>query len=365
MGIPREIGRELRWQLAWEYSFGPAVSDTPETAAPASYAHHVPVETGQRFAILDSRTGEAVAAGLKTEVFHASSQAMINQAADAPRWAVQSWDGRMLRVVPRRGIPRLHGVNLLQFSEESVVYGDRVTGGERWELDLPKNATVYDLAQNSAGETWFSVGTLEGTVLLAAGSAGSDREWRHTVERVPPTANISTIYGIAVAARENSENDTALPPSVHLVHGFNPQVVSRLDFGEGGTVDRVEIDRISQEYASRGPRRLFFLEQELLVTGLNGALFVARSDDDSTATIPLPGLLDLSGIGRAQNGLVVATGRGEQGPVILSGTANLTTIASWELADELTHSMVHARSPSESTVIVQHDDQVVGLELTL
>lgn len=365
MGIPREIGREFHWQVVWEHSFGPGVPNAPETVPFPSTRDYVPVETDSRFVILDSRTGEAVAGGLKTEVFHASSQAMINQASEAPRWAVQSWQGRMLRVVPRRGAPRLHGATLLQFSEDSMAYGDVVTTGEQWQLELPKNSTVYDLAQDAAGEPWFAVGTLEGTVLLS-GAAGSDREWRHTVEVNSNTAAIPPVYGIALAAPESSSHPAdPIPPSVYLVHGLDPQVVSRLDFRVDGTTDRVEIAQIPEDHVIRGPRPLFQLEQDLLVTGLNGALLVVRFDDDNVSTIGVPGLLDLSGIGRATSDLVVATGGGRRGALIVSGTENMSSIALWELEDQSIESMVHERSATESVVIVQQDERLLALELTL
>lgn len=365
MGIPREIGRESRWQVAWEQTVDSSATVTTESAPSEADTDYFPAETDRRFALLDSATGTVVAAGLKTDVFHASSQAMINQATEAPRWAVQSWEGRMLRVVPRRGVPQLHGETLLQFSDDSMVYGDSVTSGEQWEATLPKNPTVYDLAHDSAGDAWFAVGTLEGTVLLTAGGAGFDGEWRHTLELDAQEQATTGIYGIAVAASRSRSDTSARPPSVHLLHGLNHQALSRLDFRADGTADRVEIGRISEEYATRGPRKLISLGEDLLVTALKGALFVLQSGDQRTSTIPVPALVDLSGIGRSPNSLVVATGHGERGPIILSGTANLSTVAPWELSDSSLQAAVHRRSTSESTVVVQRDDRLVGLELTL
>ena len=365
MGIPREIGREARWRVAWEQTLDSAATDTTNAAPTEADSGFFPVETDRRFALLDSATGTVVAAGLKTDVFHASSQAMINQATEAPRWAVQSWEGRMLRVVPRRGVPQLHGETLLQFSDGSNVYGNSVTSGKQWEAALPKNPTVYDLAHDSAGDAWLAVGTLEGTILLTAGDARSNGEWRHTLELERQVQATTGIYGIAVAVSGSRGDTSPRLPTVYLLHGLNQQTLSRLDFRTDGTANRVEIGRIPDEYATRGPRKLLQLREDLLVAALNGALFVLESGDGRVLTISVPSLVDISGIARATDSLVVVTGSGERGPIILSGTADMSMVAPWKLADESIQATVHGRTNSGSIVVVQRDDRLIGLELTL
>ncbi|MEX2443365.1 MAG: hypothetical protein WD492_07160 [Alkalispirochaeta sp.] len=362
MGIPREIGREHRWVVAWEHTLDSEVADTATETLAESSKLYFPVETARRFFLVNSYTGDVIVTGFKTDVFLASSRAMVNQSADAPRWAVQSWDGRMLRVVRRRGIPQLHGATLLQFDSESTVYGDLVTNGEQWHLDLPRNPTVYHLADDGAGTQWFAVGTVGGTVVVTDGPGG--KEWVYTREFEPDTATTPAIYGIHVAATERSADPVLRLPSVYIVHSLAPQAVTRLDLEDTGEVAEVGIGEIPDEYAGPGPRSIVQLGQDLLVVGLDGALFVARLRTEDHTTIPVTGLSSLYGLGRADNDLVVATGTGKTGSVIIVGAPDMSKIAHWELSDGSSKAWVYDRTLSESIVVVQHNRRLVGLEMS-
>jgi hypothetical protein len=361
MGVPREIGREFRWIVTWDHLIDAEESSVDAQSAVESSLRYFPAETDRHFSLIDGDTGNAVASGLKTQVFHASPHAMINQAIDAPRWAVQSWDGSMLRVVPRRGTPRLHGATLLQFASTAVVYGDVVTTGERWRMDLPQNPTVYDLVDDVSGGDWFAVGTLGGAVAVTDG----EREWDYVGESGPSNAEVSAIYGIRMVSDGRSAATMADRPSVYILHNLDPQLVSRLDFAEAGGGTLTQIGEVSGDFAVRGPRRLLELGENVLVIGLKDALYVARPRDAASATIPVAGMRELTGIGRSRGSLAIATANGRSGSFVLVGAPDMTEVAYWELADGSSLAWTSDLSPSASIVVVQQDNRLVGLEIGL
>ncbi|HKK49534.1 MAG TPA: hypothetical protein VJ932_10585, partial [Alkalispirochaeta sp.] len=334
---------------------------------------YVLVESPRRFATLHTETGAPRAVGLKTEMFHASSHALINQAADAPQWAVQSWDGDMLQVVPRRGVPRLHGNTLLQFSGDTTVYGDVITSGERWATDLLQNSTVYHSTADSSGTNWLAVGTIDGRVLITDGPGG--REWIYPGPTVG-AGHPSPVYGVHVAFpdQNNDESDeSSLLPDVFVVHGMSPQMVSRIELTGTGTgtgsstraTESVTIGEIPEAYAGRAPQNVTVMSSGHLVVGLHGGLFVADLAADEVVTVSIPELTSLSGIGRLPNGVVIGAGTGQGRALIMVGESSLTSRAYWELADRSLRAQVAGPAPSGTRVIVQTNDRVIGLEITL
>ena len=367
MGFPREIGREFRWEVAWEHTMDGALSRSGREVIADAPDAYVVVESARRFALIHAASGEPRAAGLKTEMFRASPQAFINQAPDAPRWAVQSWNGDMLRVVPRRGVPRLHGDTLLQFDNGQTVYGDVVTSGERWSTDLPQNSTVYHSTEDSNGTKWLAVGTIDGTVLVTDGPGG--REWAFSADVTGSEDHNSPVYGVHVARVDHTNVELPQLPVVFVVQGMRPQTVNRIELIDGdpnpGETSSTDIGEIPAEFAERAPHTLTVLNSGHLIVGLKGGLFVADLDTDDFVTVPIPELRSLSDVGGVTNGLVIATGTGESGSVIMVGNSDLSAIAYWELADASPRAQVGGGAPVGNRIVVQQDDRVIGLEITL
>ncbi len=367
MGFPREIGRELRWKVAWEHTMEGVLSRSGREVFADTTDAYVVVESARRFALIHAASGEARAAGLKTDMFLASSQALINQATDAPRWAVQSWDGDMLRVIPRRGVPRLHGETLLQFDNGQTVYADVVTSGERWSIDLPQSAAVYHLSTDPDGTSWLALGTIDGRVLITDGPGG--RLWTYEGDVNGDGDHNSTVYGVYVAHPDQNSSESSRLPAVFAVQGTNPQMVNRIELTENdsgpGETRATTIGEIPAGYAGRAPQVLTVMESGHLIVGLRGGFLVADPDTDELVTVSIPELKALSHVGGVTNRLLVATGTSEGRAVIVGAESDLSAIAYWELADGSVSAQVGGGASSGKRVVLVQDDRVIGIEMTL
>lgn len=363
MGVPREVGRELRWEVAWEHTLGSADGSSRGSSTISDPSAHVPLESSRRFSLIHAADGEPRATGLKTEVFQASPQALINQADDVPRWAVQSWDGDILQVVPRRGIPRLRGDTLLQFDNESKVYGDVVTSGEQWVVDLPQNATVYDVAVDATGTHWFAVGSIDGRVLITDGVGG--REWVYSTDSSGDAGFTPTVYGIHIARVDQPTSEPGDAPAVYIIQGTSPQTVRRIELLEGGETTAAVIGEIADAHVGKRPQTILGVRSDLLVAGARGGLFVADLGADRSLTVPVAGLSGLSGVGQSRDRLVMVAATGYEGPLIIVGASDFSAIASWELDDPSLRVQVAGGGPVGDRLLVQDNDHVVGLEISL
>ena len=265
-GVPRDAGREVALHVRWERHLGDAV---PGISGDSSASDRtVVVSSSDRFALLDGADGAVRAGGIRTDVFTASSAGFINQSSSVPRWAVQSWAGDILSIVPNRGDPHLRDTILAQFSGDGTVWVEDIETGNEYLVDLPPDSTVYDLTLRSGGEPWIAAGSLRGELLVAG---PDDEEPNATTEGNAQSSNQTPggvtvddddfFASLALASGTSEESDLSralgaltaaidveIPPTSSSKHLW------RFEEGQGGPFEEREgPERIIDDFAGSSP----------------------------------------------------------------------------------------------------------------
>ena len=354
-GVPRDAGREVALHVRWERHLGDAV---PGISGDSSASDRtVVVSSSDRFALLSVADGAVRAGGIRTDVFTASSAGFINQSSSVPRWAVQSWAGDILSIVPNRGDPHLRDTILAQFSGDGTVWVEDIETGNEYLVDLPPDSTVYDLTLRSGGEPWIAAGSLRGELLVA----GPDDEvrWRRTFRFSPYADQAPVVYAVRFAPWD-SENRR---PRLLALQGLNPQQLLLAETADAGMMDVESVATVPDRFAVRWPASIEVDRLGRVVVGLRGAVLIAAPDSDEVDFLEIPGALTLDGVVEGAAETTVLATSGLDGAIVTVTDGALTTASHWSFPGVRVAAI--RDDPDAGLVVLQTGESIVALEARL
>jgi len=352
--IPVVYSDELHWTLAWERSLLP-----PDTGQERSGEGAIPVvvTTDRGFVRLDARNGDLLASGLRADVFTAGDRWFVNQRADAPRWAVQRWDGGAAQFFDASGVPRIEGTYLVEELpsggivgsplEPSVQPGEIILGGA-------DGVVTYDIC-TSCEPPILIRGSLFGAVEI--GRPGETGRVVHRVPAEPFGGDVPIVYGVSVFSDDRYV----------VVSGIDPQTVSLIssetDDAGGATAEgtvTTDLLEVPREMTVRHPIASVMVGGNLVIPLVDGLVVV--SEDSAEIVRDIPGGFSVLGGGIWGATLLLGGNAGEDGAVALISRERPGTTV-WRWSGAILSDIVDV--DSTPTVVLRGDDSVIALEFGL
>jgi hypothetical protein len=350
--LPREAGRELHLAVRWDLSLDgrPVPADIAVESEPETFI----ARTEGRFALVETDSGRPLVTGLRPPIFEAATVGFIGQSSDAPRWAVQSWDGRMITTANRFGVPRLHDALLLQFGEDHRVFLSSLDGTLSGEFFLPEGATVYDLTRTPDGVVYLAAGAVDGT--LSVVSSASSLAWSHQFDFQRYSGESPVVYSLSFLAG----NPDAVPRLL-VVQGLHPQRVLLAELREDGTIGIEPVFTVPTEQSVRWPTTIHVDEDGHVVIPLLGSVAMADTETEGIRLLSVPGSTAVVGALSLAGGRRLIAGERRGGAYLLIDEESRDTTVTWPLPG-LSAAHVAADAP---LVVVRRGDRFLGVEVTL
>jgi hypothetical protein len=350
--LPREVGRELHLEVRWDLSLDDETV-LPDGAIDGESETFV-ARTERRFALVESRSGRPLTGGLRPPIFEASAAGFIGQSSEAPRWAVQSWDGRMIMTVSRYGVPRLHDLLLLQFGADHRVFLASLDGTLNGEFSLPEGATVYDLTRSAEGVVYLAAGTVDGTVTVE--SSASSLAWSHQFDFQRYSGESPVVYSLSFLP-----GDAAAVPRLLLVQGLHPQRVLLAELREDGTMRIEPVFTVPGDQSVRWPTTMHPDDDGHVVIPFLGVIAMADSETEGIRLLSVSGSTGVAGTTPVAGDRRLIAGTRRSGAYLLVDEEARSTTVIWSLPGV---SVTHVAAGS-SLVVLQQGDRFVGVEVTL
>ena len=283
--VPRDVGREAALRVAWQTSL-----ESVSPASPEADRQPVPVQTNRRYAFLDPRSGMVLSTGLKAEVFAAASNRYVNQAASAPRWAVQSWDGRLLDSVERIGPPYLKGDFLIQWRypepfQTGLLRIDQLSSSRIWTVPTLAYLSATDVVATEDGAV-LAMASLTGDIELVQFSRSSDpRRWYYHQEPRGSESSPMPVYAVTFLNGE----------TVAAVDGLDPQVVLVFELGSAGELNLLTSRTVPEGREVRWTTQTVVGPQGRGWIALNGAIAAGLGGQEA-AVVEVPGTVAITAV---------------------------------------------------------------------
>ena len=321
-GVPREVGRETRLALLWQRSMEDQASSGIDGVLGAEDV--IPVHTEERYALLDGESGVLLKRGLTADVFTASSGGFINQVKDTPRWAVQTWDGGVMGIIRRQGVPRLHGRLVVQFGPHNELSITDAATQEEWGMRGSEDGTAYDVLDRrgptsgnvrpSGAGVWIAVGSLRGNVVIA--EATEERRWVHEFAFQRHMGRSPVVYGVRFAPAPEG-----FAARVLVVQGKRPQRLMAVDVSDAGDVVETTLLTIPAAREVHWPVGIVVDATGRVAVGVDGAVIMVdpRQPQQPPLIVPLNGVTGTTGVVAGAHGYDVVAGPARQGAYLLVG----------------------------------------------
>ncbi len=211
--IPREAGRERSLRTAWVTAVPSSAISGTSNLQPGDLI----LPRGRTWMTIDPETGEIRAAGLRADRFSGDLSGFINQPRTSISWALQEWDGNVIRFVENRGVPQISGDLFLQFADDYVSISSIEDGRP---VDLPTGVRTTALASRTIDGvgSFVARGSVRGEIALYRYESGSLIE----VGAIDADLKgIGPIYALAIDTRTDDQERTQAV--VAAMVGQNPQ----------------------------------------------------------------------------------------------------------------------------------------------
>lgn len=351
VGLPREAGREVLLIPRWSTAPDRAVqADAPRDTQP------IVLTTSARFALVDTITGTLLHAGLQADVFTATADMLINQSSTVPQWAVQTWGGAIVRIVPRRGIPRIHGDRVVQFSDDGRIAVTDLATGEEIVVPGPKDATVYAVADDGG---YLALGTLEGIVRVV--SLRDDEWWEYRFDGNGESEDTPVVYGLAFFPAAEPD----LPPRLLAVQGLEPQRLVLMTATEQNLMSADTVTRVPDDRAVRWPAVIDVRPSGAVAVGLRETMMRVTAGSDEVELLDLPGGQSFGGVTAGADGAEVISGTGVRGAVVGVRLGHDPTVVPWRFPGGRVVASVppDADGAENGLTILRRDGSFVALEV--
>lgn len=343
MFLPRDIGRELRLVAAWTHRPEAVGSSALDAAIDRdSLSDLMVLVAGTRWSAVRARDGRALRSGVRTAHFTASTDGYVNQPDVARSWAVQGWDGSVLGIVPRQGLPVLEDSVLAQFTADGVLAATDIARGARTQVRMPAEPSVYALDAREGGAPLVAVGSVHGELAVArAGDA-----WTHRFRHRRFTEASSAIYAIDILPSSSRD--------LLILHGRNPQQLSRVVLGAAGEVRAELVTSLEGSEQVAWPTNIDASDPDLLAVGLNRSVLIIDRESGTLRRVPIPGSDILWGTRDGPVGTVMVGAGSDRESILVLVSADFSPLATWRF----TGSGIAALPPDrgQAMMVLELDD---------
>lgn len=387
IAVPRIGGNEQTLAVVWERRLVPLPV--------ANYSGDDPqdlylLETDDFFGLFNGRTRALLGAVPRTRVLAASSVAYVAQDGVADPLTVQMWGQPGSGMVPETGIPRLHNDLLVLFGGDHSVSVGRVPDGDRTELPVMVDATVYGVVERPGSVPWIVRGNVWGE--LRADRIDRSRALTAELPRTLFSGDLPAVYGVvgtmfsdstdesrdaedgdrgrmdggeSAPNRADPAADRADPTTggggerltIAVLHGLSPQYIS-LWREDGDSFAEVVRREIPAQHALRSPASVYADGTNLFIA-VAGALVRVDTLDATVELVEMPRFEHVRGASMIADGRVIAAVEGRHGMGIMTDMVTQSRPVTWEYENV----MVAGFDPVRHETVVARDSIMIALAL--